>query len=111
MALIPASKAYVSPQAADWLDRLYRRSEAETGPMTRTERLVSKAIPTLLALESLRLRHDIGQQPDFTRRTFRTGKRAALQELLGKLSAAPGFPARALDALSLTKTPSPSDLE
>jgi hypothetical protein len=111
MTLIPGSKAYVSPEVADWLDRLYQRSEGATGPMTPKERLVSKVVPTLMALESLRIRHDIGQQPDFTRRTWRMGRRPVLQELTEKLRELPGLPARALTALSLVRAPSKSARE
>ncbi|NOZ02507.1 MAG: hypothetical protein GXP54_11535 [Deltaproteobacteria bacterium] len=92
MMLIPASKRYVSPQVADWLDGLYQRLEEATGPMTMKEQLVSKGAPALLALEALKLRLGIDQQPVSSRRTFRAEKPAIFQDLtrmLRKLSRSP----------------------
>ena len=48
--------------------------------MTRRERLAAKLVPAMLRYTAFKLRHNIGQQPEFTRRTFRTGKTFRLPE-------------------------------
>jgi len=75
MMLIPASKKYVGETASNQLDRLQQSLAEETGPMTWKESLSSKLVPAMIRYTSFKLRHDIGQQPEFTRRTFRTGRR------------------------------------
>lgn len=43
-------------------------------PFGETERPMAKAMPAALAFTDNKARHDIGQQPEFTRRTFREGR-------------------------------------
>jgi hypothetical protein len=76
MMLMPGSKKYLSLPAADWLDGLQQRLAEETGAMTWKERLASRLVPAMLRYTSLKLRYDIGQQPKFTRRTYRMGRHA-----------------------------------
>ena len=78
--LLPASRRYLNPRSADRLERLHQRIALETGPMTRREHLVSKLAPAMLRYTAFKLRHNIKQQPKFTRRTFRMGKRFQLPE-------------------------------
>jgi len=81
MMLLQASQRYVNRRSADWIERLYQRIAAETGPMTRRERLAAKLVPAMLRYTAFKLRHNIGEQPEFTRRTFRTGKHFRLPEV------------------------------
>ncbi len=81
MALIPASKKYVNPSTANWLDELYQRLVLKTGPMTWAERLGSRVVTAAAWYTSFKLRHDIGQQPEFSSRTFRMGTQARGLEL------------------------------
>jgi hypothetical protein len=76
MMLLPASQRYLNPLSADRLERLHQRLAAETGPMTQKEHMVSRLVPAMLRYTSFKLRHNIRQQPRFSRRTFRMGKRA-----------------------------------
>jgi len=80
MMLLPASQRYLNPRSADRLERLHQRIAAQTGPMTPKERLVSRLAPAMLRYTAFKLRHNIGQQPRFSRRTFRMGKRFRLPE-------------------------------
>jgi hypothetical protein len=73
--LLPASQRYLNPRSADRIGQLHRKLAEETGPMTPKERLASKLVPAMLRYTSFKLHHNIGQQPDFTRRAFRMGKR------------------------------------
>lgn len=66
-----ASKRYVSPRIGAWIERLRQRLIDETGPMTLAERAVERVTPALLWREQFKLKHDIGQQPEFTRRAYR----------------------------------------
>ncbi len=76
MMLLPSSKKYVNSESANRLEGLMQRLAEKTGPMTRTERLMSKLIPAMMLYTSFKLSHDIGQQPKFSRRTFRMGRSA-----------------------------------
>ena len=78
--LLRASQRYLNPQSARRLEQLRRRIAKETGPMTRRERLVARLAPAMLRYTAFKLRHNIGQQPRFTRRTFRMGKTFRLPE-------------------------------
>jgi hypothetical protein len=82
MMLMPGSKKYLSLPVADWLDGLLQRLAEETGAMTWKERLASRLVPAMLRYTSLKLRYDIGQQPKFTRRTFRMGRHAVRTAML-----------------------------
>ncbi|HUU01644.1 MAG TPA: hypothetical protein VM425_09405 [Myxococcota bacterium] len=73
MMLIPPSKKYVSSASANRLEGLMQRLAEKTGPMTQRERLMSKFVSAMQRYTSFKLSHDIGQQPKFTRRTFRMG--------------------------------------
>jgi hypothetical protein len=80
MMLLRASQRHVNRRSADRLERLYQRIAAQTGPMTRREHLAAKLVPAMLRYTAFKLRHNIGEQPEFTRRTFRTGKFLRLPE-------------------------------
>jgi hypothetical protein len=71
MVLIPPGRRYLDPPVNAWLDGLYRRLEVETGPATRRERLLARIIPAAMRYTAFTLRHDLGQQPEFTRRAYR----------------------------------------
>ena len=90
LKIIPASKRYLDAGLHPWLDRLEQRLQAETGPLTLKERLIRRLAPAILWREQYRIDHDIGQQPEFTRRTFRA-ERFARGDLLHAL----GLPAPA----------------
>ncbi len=70
MVLIPGALEFVNAGSRRWLQGLLDRLEAETGPMTRTERIASKAMPLLMHMEKFKQQQGIGQQPKFTRKTF-----------------------------------------
>ena len=72
----PASKRYMSERAGLWMDGLLERLEAETGPMTRSERLLSKIAPAMLLKCDVKRRLGIGEQPESTRRVFHTPEAA-----------------------------------
>ncbi|MBN1770903.1 MAG: cobalamin-dependent protein [Deltaproteobacteria bacterium] len=71
MALIPGSRRHVNAASSAWLAGLQRRIAAATGPMTLAERAASLLVPAAIRYTEFKLRHDLGQQPEFTRRTFR----------------------------------------
>ena len=71
LKIVPASKRYVSAEIGGWLDRLQQKIIDQTGPLTIKERVVQRLAPALLLRETLKLRLNIGQQPEFTRKTFR----------------------------------------
>ena len=71
MMLIPGALRHVNPKTRAWLEDLIVRLERETGPMTPRERLAAAAIPALMKLEAFKVRFDIAQQPNFTRKSFR----------------------------------------
>ena len=75
MSIVPASKAWLSAPIRRDLDRFQARLHRETGPMTVKERLIARAVPALMRYTDLALRYDLGQQPTFTRRTFRMAVR------------------------------------
>ncbi len=80
--IIPASKRYLNPSVNSWLDDLQARLAAETGPLSRLERLESKLAPAALWFTSLKLRHDLWQQPEYTRRVHRSVLDGQLDELV-----------------------------
>jgi hypothetical protein len=71
MALIPASRKHVNAATSSWLEMLRQRIVAATGPLTVAERAASLIVPAAIRYTQFKLRHNIGQQPEFTRRTFR----------------------------------------
>lgn len=71
LVVLPASKKYLNGEVCRWLDRFGVRLEAETGPMTFKENVVSKFAPLLLWYTDFKIRHGIGAQPESTRRTYR----------------------------------------
>jgi radical SAM superfamily enzyme YgiQ (UPF0313 family) len=73
LMVIPASKRYLNSSVGAWLDGFQERLVVETGAMTLRERFMSKIAPAFLWYTDFKLRHNIGQQPKLTRRTFRTG--------------------------------------
>ena len=76
LPVIPASLRYLSATSAARLQALREKLEAHTGRMTWTERVVSKLAPLALAYTDFKVRHDIGQQPEFSSRTYRMGPEA-----------------------------------
>ena len=84
MALIPASRRHVNEATGNWLERLRQRIAAATGPLTVAERAASLIVPAAIRYTQFKLRHNIGQQPEFTRRTFRMEP-----EKLGRLAPLP----------------------
>jgi radical SAM superfamily enzyme YgiQ (UPF0313 family) len=71
MMLMPASRSHLSAPSAERLNQLLQRIGQETGPMTLKERMMSKLTAGMIRYTNFKLRHDIGQQPDFSRRSFR----------------------------------------
>ncbi|MCU0723015.1 MAG: radical SAM protein, partial [Planctomycetes bacterium] len=80
--LIPASRGWVSETAARWLDDLRRRIAEGTGRLTLTERLGSLLVRPMPWYTSFKLRHGIGMQPKFTRKTFRTGAAGDIRSIV-----------------------------
>jgi haloalkane dehalogenase len=71
MMLMPASLRHLAAPSADWVGELLRRLGQETGPMTLKERLLARLAGGLIRYTQFKLRHDLGQQPDFSRRLYR----------------------------------------
>jgi len=71
MSLMPASRRHLNAGVGAWLERLQARIADATGPMTLAERAAALVVPGALRYTEFKLRHGIGQQPEFTRRTFR----------------------------------------
>ncbi|MBI5489339.1 MAG: cobalamin B12-binding domain-containing protein [Deltaproteobacteria bacterium] len=71
MALMPGSRRHLNAGSAAWLRGLQERIAAATGPMTASERVSSLVVSAAIRYTQFKLRHDIGQQPEFTRRAFR----------------------------------------
>jgi haloalkane dehalogenase len=69
--VIPASKKYLNADVVAQLEALQVRLAAETGPLTLRERIRSRIAPALLWYTDFKIRNDIGQQPTFTRRSFK----------------------------------------
>ena len=79
MVLLPASKKYLEPSAAAWVEALYERLCYETGPPTGVERAAIRAMPALIAWTDFKQRHGLGEQPTFARRTFRVPVESVLR--------------------------------
>ena len=73
MMVIPSSKRYVNPASAGKLSELQKKLAEHTGGMTLGERLKSLLAPSMLRYTSFKLSHNLWQQPEFTRKTFRNG--------------------------------------
>jgi radical SAM superfamily enzyme YgiQ (UPF0313 family) len=71
LPVLRASRRHVQPHVRAWLESLRARLLAETGPITPRERVIQRLAPALLWREGFKMRNDIGQQPEFTRRTYR----------------------------------------
>lgn len=71
MSLIPGSRRHVNAATSGWLAGLQRRIADATGPMTLAERAAALVVPAAIRYTEFKLRHELGQQPEFTRRTFR----------------------------------------
>ncbi len=71
LPLVAGSRGHVGQTSAAWLKTLQARIEHALGPMNAKQRLTALAVPALIRLTEFKLRHDIAQQPTFTRRTFR----------------------------------------
>ncbi|MBI5502475.1 MAG: cobalamin B12-binding domain-containing protein [Deltaproteobacteria bacterium] len=71
MALLPGGRRHVNAATAAWLRGLQDRIAAATGPMTASERVSSLVVSAAIRYTQFKLRHDIGQQPQFTRRSYR----------------------------------------
>ena len=75
MMLVPASRRHVNPEVGEWLAGLQTRLAAETGRMSWRERIASWFVPAMIRYTLLKMRFGIGQQPAFTKRHYRTGRR------------------------------------
>ncbi len=71
--LIPGSLAHLEPGQAAWADDLFQRIVAATGPLTRKERWLSRLVSPMIRFTGFRNRHQLWQQPEFTRREYRMG--------------------------------------
>jgi len=71
--VIRAAKRYLSPDLYPWLEGLRDRLLHEVGPLTPKDRVIERLAPVILAREHFKLHHDVGLQPEFTRRSYRTG--------------------------------------
>jgi len=83
LPLISTSRKWVNAQTAVWLSNLQTRIELETGPMTRKEKLISYMAPAMIRYTDFKLRHDINQQAEFTKKEFRMSvkKKAIAKEI------------------------------
>jgi radical SAM superfamily enzyme YgiQ (UPF0313 family) len=71
LKIIPASRRYLNAETGAWLTRLETALAAETGAMSVRERVAARLLPAALRYTDFKLRHGIGQQPEFTRGVFR----------------------------------------
>jgi radical SAM superfamily enzyme YgiQ (UPF0313 family) len=71
LKVIDASKRYLEADRCRWLDELKEQMIASTGPVTLAEKVQSKLAPAVLWKERLKLRYNIGQQPEFTSGRYR----------------------------------------
>jgi radical SAM superfamily enzyme YgiQ (UPF0313 family) len=71
MALMPGSRRYLAEPVRGWLQELQHRIGRATGPMSWKEQLQARAVPALLRYTAFKLRYGIGQQPAFSRRSYR----------------------------------------
>lgn len=75
MMPLTGSKKYVNKKTQAWMDSLQERLAVETGPLTMNENFLARTVvPAMIRYTDFKLRHDIGQQPEFTRKTFRMEK-------------------------------------
>lgn len=78
MALMPASARYLQEPARAWVRDLQRRLAAETGGFTLKERMIARFMPVMLRYTAFKLRHELWQQPEFTRNRHRMPHRQSL---------------------------------
>jgi haloalkane dehalogenase len=71
LTVLAPSKQYLDPSIWPWIDQLQSRVLAQTGEMNVKERILSKVAPAILWYTDFCLRHEIAQQPEFTRRVWR----------------------------------------
>lgn len=71
MMVLPASRKYLNPASARRLEELQLKLAEHTGPMSFRERMGALLAPLMLRYTSFKLRHNLWQQPKFTRKTFR----------------------------------------
>ncbi len=71
LPLLSASKSLLSPERARDIDALINRIEQSTGPMSLKQRLLAKfAVPLMIRYTQFKLDYNIGEQPEFSRRSF-----------------------------------------
>jgi haloalkane dehalogenase len=83
--IVKASKRYVNEEVGRWLDSFYQRLIDTTGPLTPSERVVESLSPLILAVTDWKLKHQVGQQPRFTRRTYNTPPPRGIKERIQEL--------------------------
>ncbi|HOX42098.1 MAG TPA: hypothetical protein PK668_00795 [Myxococcota bacterium] len=71
MVLLPASQRHLSAASAQRVGELFQRLVQETGPLSLKEKLLSRLTAGMIRYTAFKLRHGIGQQPEFSRRSFR----------------------------------------
>jgi haloalkane dehalogenase len=84
LSVLPASKRHLEASIHPWIDDLYARIEATTGPPTHRERMLQRVAPAALWYTDFCLRHGVGQQPDSTRRTWRLQEQTSTARAVAK---------------------------
>ncbi len=78
--VIPAAKRYVTAEVSAKLDVLSERMAAHTKPFNRKERTLAKLAPLMLWYTGFKMRHGIGEQPTFSKRSWRVGEPVAIRQ-------------------------------
>jgi radical SAM superfamily enzyme YgiQ (UPF0313 family) len=79
MIMLPASTKYTEDQASAITMDLFKRLEQETGKMSFKQKVLAKTIaPAMMRFTDLKLKFNIGQQPEFSMRQYRTGQNLSL---------------------------------
>jgi len=69
--IIPAGMRYLNGHVNIWLDKLQKRLAKETGPLKISEKIKKLFVPHFLRYTDYKIKHNIGQQPEFSKKTFR----------------------------------------
>ena len=71
VTVLPSTKRYLEASIWPWIDGLQQRVLKNSGDMTPRERILSWFAPVVLWYTDFCMRHDIGQQPEYSRREWR----------------------------------------
>ncbi len=84
LPLLNPSRRYVNKETRHWLEKLRARIIAQTGPMTRKEKMLEKLVPFMLWFTDFKMRHDLWQQPKLSRMDYNIQPKESYSNLMMK---------------------------